>query len=89
MTPLKMLGNFVAIDRTATVGETKHGSIIVPDNAEKPTPFTGMVVACGPDCVRVKVRDRVVYGKYSGGEMVEVPEKYLVVEETKVYAVIE
>jgi co-chaperonin GroES (HSP10) len=85
---LRMLGKRVAVTRD-TENKGKIGAIFVPDTAEKPTPWTGVVAFCGPDCKLLKVGDQVVYGKYCGGEEVELPDRYLMVDEDKVLAVLE
>ncbi len=77
--------------------EKTSGGIIIPDTA-KEKPQKGEVVAVGdgrildsgekiPMCV--KVGDRVLYGKYAGTEVKIEGEKYLVMREDDIYAIIE
>ncbi|NPA16073.1 MAG: co-chaperone GroES [Deferribacteres bacterium] len=73
------------------------GGIIIPDTA-KEKPQKGEVVAVGegrilengqklPLCV--KVGDKVIFGKYAGTEVEIDDEKYLVMREEDIYAIIE
>ncbi len=73
------------------------GGIIIPDTA-KEKPQRGKVVAVGegrilengervPLCV--KVGDEVIFGKYAGTEIEIDDEKYLVMREEDIYAIIE
>ncbi len=77
--------------------EKSSGGIIIPDTA-KEKPQKGEVVAVGdgrildsgekvPMCV--KVGDKVIYGKYAGTEIKIEGEKYLVMREDDIYAIIE
>ncbi len=77
--------------------ERSKGGIIIPDTA-KEKPQKGEVVAVGegrildtgekvPMCV--KVGDKVIYGKYAGTEVNVDGEKYLVMREDDIYAIIE
>ncbi len=77
--------------------EKTSGGIIIPDTA-KEKPQKGEVVAVGdgrildngekvPMCV--KVGDKVLYGKYAGTEVKIEGEKYLVMREDDIYAIIE
>jgi len=77
--------------------EKTSGGIIIPDTA-KEKPQKGEVVAVGdgrildngekvPMCV--KVGDKILYGKYAGTEVKIEGEKYLVMREDDIYAIIE
>jgi len=77
--------------------EKSKGGIIIPDTA-KEKPQKGEVVAIGegrildsgekvPMCV--KVGDKVIYGKYAGTEVKIDGDKYLVMREDDIYAIIE
>lgn len=77
--------------------ETTLGGIILPDNARE-KPQRGTVLATGPGKLldsgnrgelSVKVGDEVFYGKYSGTEIDYGGEKYVVVRETDVLAIVE
>ena len=72
--------------------ETKTiGGIIIPDTA-KEKPLKGEVVACGngtkDEEMVVKVGDTVLYGKYGGQELEFEGEKYLIMRQSDILAVI-
>jgi len=78
-------------------GETKQGSIIIPDTA-KEKPSQGEVVAVGPGGrdeagklipIDIKVGDRVLFGKWSGTEVKIDGEELLIMKESDVMGVIE
>jgi chaperonin GroES len=78
-------------------GESRHGSIIIPDSA-KEKPQQGEVVAVGdgklletgqrakPD---VKTGDRILFGKYSGSEIKIEGQDVLVLREDEILGVLE
>ena len=73
--------------------ETKTvGGIIIPDTA-KEKPLQGTVVAVGngtkDEEMVLKAGDEVLYGKYSGTELEFEGEKYLMMRQSDVLAVIE
>jgi chaperonin GroES len=76
-------------------GEQKVGGIIIPDSA-KEKPQQGEIVAVGPGRfdegkrvpMDVKVGDKVLYGKYSGTEVVIDGEPLLILRESDVLAVL-
>ncbi|BAT71988.1 chaperonin GroES [Thermosulfidibacter takaii ABI70S6] len=72
------------------------GGIIIPDTA-KEKPQRGKVVAVGEGRIlengqrvplTVKVGDEVIFGKYAGTEIEVDDEKYLVMREEDIYAII-
>lgn len=72
--------------------ETKTiGGIIIPDTA-KEKPLKGEVVACGngtkDEAMVVKVGDTVLYGKYAGQELEFDGEKYLIMKQGDILAVL-
>ena len=71
--------------------EEKVGGIIIPDTA-KEKPQRGKVVAAGDgtkdDPMVLKDGDTVLYGKYAGTELEVEGEKYLVMRQSDVLAVI-
>ncbi|HTO56102.1 MAG TPA: co-chaperone GroES [Myxococcota bacterium] len=79
-------------------GEEKTaGGIIIPDTA-KEKPQQGRVVAAGPGKVGddgkrqsmgVKAGDRILFGKYSGSEVVFDGEEHLIMREEDILAVLE
>ena len=77
--------------------EKTPGGIVLPDTA-KEKPQRGEVIAAGPGKLLengeraemlVKVGDEVLYGKYSGTEVELDGEKYVILREGDVLAVIE
>ncbi len=79
--------------------ETKsEGGIIIPDTVNKEKPEQGEVIAVGPgkrndkgelNAMSVKVGDKVVFTKYSPNEVKINNEKYLVLSESDILAIIE
>ncbi len=78
-------------------GEVKKGGIIIPDTA-KEKPQEGEVVAVGEgrrmetgerQPMDVKVGDLVLFGKYSGTDVMIDDEEYLILREEDVFAIIE
>lgn len=72
--------------------EEKIGGIIIPDTA-KEKPLRGKVVATGKGTkdeeMILKEGDEVLYGKYAGTELELGGEKYLMMRQSDVLAVIE
>lgn len=72
--------------------EEKVGGIIIPDTA-KEKPQRGKVVAVGngtkDEEMILKVGDEVLYGKYAGTELENDGEKYLMMRQSDVLAVVE
>ncbi|MDU2114345.1 MAG: co-chaperone GroES [Prevotella bivia] len=72
--------------------EEKVGGIIIPDTA-KEKPQRGKVVAVGKGTkdeeMILKVGDEVLYGKYAGTEIESEGEKYLMMRQSDVLAVVE
>ena len=72
--------------------EEKVGGIIIPDTA-KEKPQRGKIVAVGngtkDDEMILKVGDEVLYGKYAGTELESEGEKYLMMRQSDVLAVVE
>jgi chaperonin GroES len=77
--------------------EKSKGGIIIPDTA-KEKPQEGKVVAVGKGKANddgkvtpldVKVNDRVLFGKYSGSEIVFDGEEHLIMREDDILGIIE
>ena len=92
---IKPLADRVVI-RPAEPEETVQGGLIIPDTA-KEKPQKGEVIAVGPgkasdtgEIVKmtVKVKDTVLYGKYSGTEVTVDGEEYLIVRESDILAIV-
>ena len=72
--------------------EEKVGGIIIPDTA-KEKPQRGKIAAVGngtkDEEMILKVGDEVLYGKYAGTELESEGEKYLMMRQSDVLAVVE
>ena len=72
--------------------EEKVGGIIIPDTAQE-KPQRGKIVAVGngtkDEEMILKVGDEVLYGKYAGTELESEGEKYLMMRQSDVLAVVE
>lgn len=72
--------------------EEKIGGIIIPDTASKEKPIRGEVVAVGngtkDEEMVLKAGDQILYGKYAGTEVEVDGEKYLIMRQSDVLAVI-
>jgi len=92
---MKPLADRVVVKPSPAEEKTK-GGIILPDTA-KEKPVMGEVVAVGPGKVaddgkkiipEVKVGDKVLYGKYSGTEVMVDGEEYLIMREADIFAIV-
>ena len=87
---IKPLADRVLIEPAAAEEKT-IGGIIIPDTA-KEKPLQGKVVATGngtkDEEMVVKEGDTVLYGKYAGTEIEFEGEKYLIMRQSDVVAVI-
>ncbi len=87
---IKPLGDRVLIQPTAAEEVTMSG-IIIPDSA-KEKPLRGKVLAAGngtkDEEMILKEGDEVLYGKYAGTEIEFEGEKYLIMRQSDVLAVI-
>ena len=72
--------------------EEKVGGIIIPDTA-KEKPQRGKVIAVGQgtkdEVMVLKENDVVLYGKYAGTELEYEGEKYLIMRQSDVLAVVD
>ena len=77
--------------KPAPAEEKTIGGIIIPDTA-KEKPLKGEVVAAGngtkDEAMVVKVGDTVLYGKYTGQELEFEGEKYLIMKQSDILAVL-
>lgn len=89
------LGDRIVVQPLEAKEKTK-GGIIIPDSA-KEKPLEGKIIAVGKGKVtdegkvvapEVKVGDKVLYGKYSGTEIVIDGEEMLIVKEEDILAVL-
>ena len=77
--------------KPAAAEEKTLGGIIIPDSA-KEKPLKGEIVAVGngtkAEEMVVKVGDNVLYGKYAGTEIELDGEKYMIMSQADVLAII-
>ncbi len=93
---IKPLADRVIV-KPSDVSESKTaGGIIIPDTA-KEKPVEGKIVAVGkgkldengkPIKMEVKVGDKVLYSKYGGTEIEYEGEKYLIMSESDIQAIV-
>ena len=87
---IKPLADRVLI-KPAPAEEKTVGGIIIPDTA-KEKPLQGEVLAVGggtkDEEMVLKAGDRVLYGKYSGTEVELEGEKYLIMRQSDVLAIL-
>lgn len=89
------LDDKVVLKKLVAEETTKSGIVLPGQDKEKPA--QGEVVAAGPGGVvdgkevkmQVKPGDKVVYSKYSGTEVELDEEKYLIVKQSDILAIIE
>lgn len=92
---LKPLGDRVIV-QPFPEEEVTRGGVIIPDTA-KEKPMQGKVMAVGSGRrldngqivpLEIKEGDTVLYGKYSGTEVKVEGEKYLIVKESEILAIV-
>ncbi|MDE6342097.1 MAG: co-chaperone GroES [Muribaculaceae bacterium] len=87
---IKPLGDRVLVQPTAAEEVTMAG-IIIPDSA-KEKPLRGKVLAAGAGTkdeeMVLKAGDEVLYGKYAGTEIEFEGEKYIIMRQSDVLAVL-
>lgn len=85
---IRPLGERVLIKQTEQEEVTKSG-IVLPGTASKEKPIIGEVLAVGSKIEEVKVGDKVIFEKYSGTEVKDGEESYLILEKDNVLAIVE
>lgn len=87
---IRPLADRVVVEPKEAETRTASG-IYIPDTA-KEKPQQGKVVAVGPgkkdEPMELKVGDEVLYGKYAGTEVTVGDEKYLIVKQSDILAII-
>lgn len=87
---IKPLADRVLVSPAPAEEKTASG-LFIPDTA-KEKPQRGQIVAVGngkkDEPMTVKVGDAVLYGKYSGTEIVIDGKEYLIMRESDIYAVL-
>ena len=90
MAKIQPLADRVLI-KAAAAEEKTVGGIIIPDSA-KEKPLRGEVIAAGSGTkdeeMVLKAGDQVLYGKYAGTELELDGEKYLIMRQSDVLAVL-
>ena len=90
MSKIQPLADRVLV-KAAAAEETTIGGIIIPDSA-KEKPLRGEVLAVGngtkDEEMILKPGDQVLYGKYAGTELEFEGEKYLIMRQSDVLAVL-
>lgn len=88
---IKPLADRVLVEPTAAE-EVTMGGIIIPDSA-KEKPLKGKVIAVGAgtkdEPMLLKEGDNVLYGKYAGTEIEYEGEKYLIMRQNDILAIID
>ena len=85
---LKPLGKRVLIKQVEQEEVTKSG-IVLPGTASKEKPITGEVLAVGKEVEDVKVGDKVIFEKYSGTEVKDGDDSFLILDIDNVLAITE
>ncbi len=94
---LRPLHDRILVKRVEGEGERTSGGLFIPDNA-KEKPQEAKVLATGSGklldsgeraAIQVKPGDRILFGKYTGSEVVLGGEEYLILREDEILAVVE
>lgn len=85
---IKPLGKRILIKQTEQEEVTKSG-IVLPGTASKEKPIIGEVLAIGKEIEDVSAGDKVIFEKYSGTEIKDGDETYLILEKDNVLAIVE
>lgn len=85
---IKPLGKRVLIKQVEQEEVTKSG-IVLPGTASKEKPITGEVIAVGKDVEDVKAGDKVIFEKYSGTEVKDGDDSFLILDIDNVLAITE
>ena len=85
---IKPLGKRVLIKQVEQEAVTKSG-IVLPGTASKEKPITGEVLAVGKEVEDVKAGDKVIFEKYSGTEVKDGDDSFLILDIDNVLAITE
>ena len=85
---IKPLGKRVFIKQVEQEEVTKSG-IVLPGTASKEKPITGEVLAVGKDVEDVKAGDKVIFEKYTGTEVKDGDDSFLILDIDNVLAITE
>ena len=85
---IKPLGKRVLIKQVEQEEVTKSG-IVLPGTASKEKPITGEVLAVGKDVEDVKAGDKVIFEKYTGTEVKDGDDSFLILDIDNMLAITE
>ena len=85
---IKPLGKRVLIKQVEQEEVTKSG-IVLPGTASKEKPITGEVLAVGKDVEDVKAGDKIIFEKYTGTEVKDGDDSFLMLDIDNVLAITE
>ena len=85
---IRPLGKRVLIKQVEQEEVTKSG-IVLPGTASKEKPITGEVLAVGKEVEDVKAGDKVIFEKYSGTEVKDGDNSFLILDIDNVLAITE
>ena len=85
---IKPLGKRVLIKQVEQE-EVKKSGIVLPGTASKEKPITGEVLAVGKEVEDVKAGDKVIFEKYSGTEVKDGDDSFLILDIDNVLAITE
>ena len=85
---IKPLGKRVLIKQVEQEEVTKSG-IVLPGTEKKKKPITGEVLAVGKDVEDVKAGDKVIFEKYTGTEVKDGDDSFLILDIDNVLAITE
>ena len=85
---IKPLGKRVLIKQVEQEEVTKSG-IVLPGTSSKEKPITGEVLAVGKDVEDVKAGDKVIFEKYTGTEVKDGDDSFLILDIENVLAITE
>ena len=85
------LGDRVVLKQLVAEETTKSGIVIPGQEKEKPQQAEVIAVGPGTDKVKmeVKVKDKVIYSKYSGTNVKMGDEEYIIVKQGDILAIVE
>ena len=89
--PIKPLGKRVLVKKLDPEEKRSAGGIVLPDSAKTEKVVRAEVVAVGTDeKLEVKVGDQIIISdSFSNTEVIEGEEKYLLVKESEILAIVE
>ena len=85
---IKPLGKRVLVKQIEQEEITKSG-IVLPGTVSKEKPITGEVLAVGRKIEDIKPGERIIYEKYTGKEVKDGEEVYLILDIDNVLGIIE